>query len=80
MSLGVVIIVYVADRIRRSFWGYFEPIRQNIPANCSADIEAVVNHIDSVLGTGDESAIHAMKSTFGLQDIVYVDDFAAASA
>jgi hypothetical protein len=30
------------------FWGYFEPIRQQMPKNCSADVEAVVSHIDSV--------------------------------
>jgi hypothetical protein len=30
------------------FWAYFEPIRQQMPKNCSADVEAVISHIDSV--------------------------------
>lgn len=24
------------------FWGYFEPIREHMPANCSADVQRVV--------------------------------------
>ena len=63
----------------RDFWGYFEAIRQNMPANCTADVNAVIEHVDSILAGGDNSTIQAMKANFGLQDIVHVDDFAAAS-
>ncbi|KAI1784395.1 serine carboxypeptidase S28-domain-containing protein [Ganoderma leucocontextum] len=59
------------------FWGYFEPIRQNMPANCSADVEAVIAHVDSVLGSNDTDAINALKATFGLP-LGHDDDFAAA--
>ncbi|KAM5545184.1 hypothetical protein V8D89_001295 [Ganoderma adspersum] len=59
------------------FWGYFEPIRQNMPANCSADVEAVITHVDSVIGSNDASAISALQSTFGLP-LEHNDDFAAA--
>jgi hypothetical protein len=30
------------------FWQYFEPERLFMPANCSADIEKVIAHIDQV--------------------------------
>ncbi|KAI0628443.1 peptidase S28 [Trametes polyzona] len=60
------------------FWGYFEPIRQAMPANCSADIEAVISHVDSVLSTNDSAQITALKTTFGLQGLSHNDDFAAA--
>ncbi|CDO72685.1 hypothetical protein BN946_scf184985.g105 [Trametes cinnabarina] len=60
------------------FWGYFEPIRQAMPANCSADVEAVIAHVDSVIASGDSTQIDALKSTFGLQGLAHNDDFAAA--
>ncbi|KAI0365894.1 peptidase S28 [Pilatotrama ljubarskyi] len=60
------------------FWGYFEPIRQGMPANCSADIEAVISHVDSVLASNDSTQINTLKSTFGLQGLSHNDDFAAA--
>ena len=50
-----------------------------MPANCTADVNAVIEHVDSILAGGDNSTIQAMKANFGLQDIVHVDDFAAAS-
>ncbi|RDX43248.1 peptidase S28 [Lentinus brumalis] len=60
------------------FWGYFEPIRQSMPANCSADVQAVIAHVDSVLASNDSSQINTLKSTFGLQGLSHNDDFAAA--
>ncbi|EJF57333.1 hypothetical protein DICSQDRAFT_69770 [Dichomitus squalens LYAD-421 SS1] len=60
------------------FWGYFEPIRQYMPANCSADVEAVIAHVDSVIQSNDTAAITALKMTFGLQGLAHNDDFAAA--
>lgn len=62
------------------FWGYFEPIRQAMPANCSADIEAVIAHVDSVIASNDSTQINTLKSTFGLQGLSHNDDFAAARA
>ncbi|KAI0764283.1 peptidase S28 [Trametes elegans] len=60
------------------FWGYFEPIRESMPANCSADVAAVITHVDSVLATNDSAQITTLKSTFGLQGLSHNDDFAAA--
>ncbi|OJT07638.1 hypothetical protein TRAPUB_1498 [Trametes pubescens] len=60
------------------FWGYFEPIRQAMPANCSADIEAVIAHVDTVLTSNNTAQINTLKSTFGLQGLAHNDDFAAA--
>ena len=64
--------------ISRNFWGYFEPIRQSMPANCSADIGAVIAHVDSVLQANVSSDVTALKQTFGLEGLAHNDDFAAA--
>ena len=66
--------------IARDFWGYFEPIRQSMPANCSADVEAVIAHVDSVLTANVSADVTALKTTFGLQGLAHNDDFAAARA
>ena len=29
------------------YWGYFEPICQNMPRNCSANIQQVIGYIES---------------------------------
>ena len=47
--------------------------------NCSADVEAVIKYIDETFDSGNATAIHNMKSIFGLEDIVHADDFGAAS-
>ncbi|RPD62559.1 peptidase S28 [Lentinus tigrinus ALCF2SS1-7] len=62
------------------FWKYYEPIREYMPKNCSADVEAVIAHIDAVLDTGNATAIHDVKAVFGLEDIVHDDDFGSALA
>ncbi|KAI0666133.1 peptidase S28 [Trametes maxima] len=59
------------------FWGYFEPIREHMPQNCSADIQAVIAHVDGVLASGDAAQIRTLKDAFGLADLEYNDDFAA---
>ena len=50
-----------------------------MPANCSADVQAVIEEVDNVLSTGNPQEIQAIKANFGLQDIVHLDDFASAS-
>ena len=70
-------LALILARLTSDFWGYFEPIRQNMPANCSADVEAVIAHVDSLIGSNDTSAISALKATFGLP-LGHNDDFAAA--
>ncbi len=58
------------------FWQYFEPVRQGLPANCSADVQLVVAHVDEVLTTGTPAEIQALKAKFGLGGITHNDDFA----
>ncbi|KAI0737246.1 peptidase S28 [Daedaleopsis nitida] len=60
------------------FWGYFEPIRQSMPQNCSADVQAVITHVDSILLANDTTQVHNLKKTFGLDGLAHNDDFAAA--
>ena len=60
------------------FWHYFHPIQQGMPQNCSADVSAVIEHVDSVLKTGSEEEKQALKERFGLGDVVHDDDFAGA--
>lgn len=58
------------------FWQYFDPVRQGMPKNCSADVSAVVDHVDSILKTGTNEEKQALKEKFGLGGIVHDDDFA----
>ncbi|KJA16225.1 hypothetical protein HYPSUDRAFT_298283 [Hypholoma sublateritium FD-334 SS-4] len=60
------------------FWRYFEPIRQNMPANCSADIQAVISRVDKTFLSGNATAIQAMKENFGLGNMTHLDDVAGA--
>jgi len=62
------------------FWQYYVPIEQALPRNCSADVRAVVAHVDSVLARGDAAAARALKAQFGLEQLTYHDDFAEALA
>lgn len=48
-----------------------------MPANCSADVQAVIAHVDSILATNDSTQITSLKKTFGLQGLGHNDDFAA---
>ena len=63
---------------RSDFWEYFEPIREHMPANCSADVQAVIEEVDSILDTGNPQDIEDIKANFGLEAIVHLDDFASA--
>lgn len=60
------------------FWQYFEPIRQNMPQNCSTDVQAVMTHIDRVFLSGNKTAIQAIKESFGMESVKYLDDVAGA--
>ncbi|KIK54084.1 hypothetical protein GYMLUDRAFT_232374 [Collybiopsis luxurians FD-317 M1] len=61
------------------FWTYFEPIRQFMPANCSADVEAVISHVDQVFTSNDTAAIQVLKDNWGLGAMTHVDDVAGVS-
>ncbi|KAM7186467.1 serine carboxypeptidase S28 [Rhypophila sp. PSN 637] len=60
------------------YWSYFVPIQKGMPANCSADIAQIVNHVDKVLDEKNATNTEALKESFGLGDLAYDDDFAAA--
>jgi len=53
------------------FWGYFEPIRQNMPKNCSPDVQLVIAHIDQVLESGDQTQITNLMASFGLGNLTH---------
>jgi len=44
--------------------------------NCSTDVSLVIDHVDSVLNSGNETAILELKTMFGLQGIEHSVDFA----
>ncbi|KJR88951.1 serine peptidase [Sporothrix schenckii 1099-18] len=60
-----------------NFWQYFEPVRDGLPKNCSADVELVIDHIDSVLTGGSAADVKALKDKFGLGGVSHNDDFAS---
>ncbi|KAL7281910.1 hypothetical protein ACG7TL_003376 [Trametes sanguinea] len=60
------------------YWAYYEPIREFLPANCSADIQAVIAFVDQVLTSGNADEIQDLKDRFGLGDVTHDDDFAHA--
>ncbi|KAK1218111.1 hypothetical protein PQX77_019210 [Marasmius sp. AFHP31] len=60
-----------------NFWQYFEPIREYMPQNCSADVQAVIAHVDKTIGLNDKTEIQKLKANFGLIDVTNVDDFVA---
>jgi len=37
-----------------------------MPQNCSADVEAVMKYVDSVIGSNDQSAINELMTYFSL--------------
>ncbi|KAJ3511571.1 hypothetical protein NLJ89_g4020 [Agrocybe chaxingu] len=62
-----------------NFWQYFEPIRLHMPANCSADVQAVIAHIDKTFTGKNTTAIKAIQDSFGLHELGdHLDDVAGA--
>ena len=49
-----------------------------MPQNCSADIQAVIAHIDKTFTSGTKSEINAVKDAFGLGNVTHLDDVAGA--
>lgn len=60
------------------YWGYFEPIRQFMPKNCSNDVAAVIAHVDEVFSGDNQTAIDALKNNWGLGSMTHLDDVAGA--
>ncbi|KAH9917352.1 serine carboxypeptidase S28-domain-containing protein [Fomitopsis serialis] len=59
------------------YWGYFNIIRKHMPQNCSADVQAVIGHVDSVFTSGNNTAINEIKELFSMH-LTHLDDFASA--
>ena len=49
-----------------------------MPANCSADVQAVIAEIDEVFSGTDTAAIDKLKDLFGLGGLSHLDDAANA--
>jgi hypothetical protein len=49
-----------------------------MPQNCSADVQAVIAHIDEVFSGTNTTAIQQIKELFGLGDMTHLDDVAGA--
>ncbi|KAH9858662.1 peptidase S28 [Lenzites betulinus] len=60
------------------YWGYFEPIRQFMAPNCSADVQAVIAHIDEVFTFGSKQEINNIKAMFNMSALTHLDDAAGA--
>ncbi|KAL5529968.1 hypothetical protein ACEPAF_6225 [Sanghuangporus sanghuang] len=72
---------YASSAVEQSiiyFWQYFDPIRQFMPSNCSADVQAVIAHIDQVFTRGSKSEIAKLKANWDLGAVSHLDDVAGA--
>jgi hypothetical protein len=49
-----------------------------MPKNCSADVQAVIAHFDAI--SNDPTAFNALKTKFGMADVVHPDDATGACA
>lgn len=49
-----------------------------MPANCSADVQAVIAHIDKTFTSRNATAIQALKDNWGLGVMTHLDDVAGA--
>ncbi|PAV21369.1 peptidase S28 [Pyrrhoderma noxium] len=78
---GVFAAGYASSAVSEAiinFWQYYDPIRQFMPQNCSADVQAVVAHIDKTFTSGTTDEINFIKDTFGLGNVTHLDDVAGA--
>lgn len=49
-----------------------------MPKNCSADVQAVIAHVDQVFTGNNQTAIDYIKNLFGLGSLSHLDDVAGA--
>ena len=64
--------------IFRDYWRYYDIIRTHMPQNCSSDVQSVIEHIDSVIASGNETAIEDLKGRFLMGPVEHLDDFVNA--
>lgn len=70
-------IVCSYEVCRSDYWGYFEPIREYMPQNCSNDVQAVITYIDETFTSGTTEEIDVIKTLFNM-NLTHLDDFAGA--
>ena len=64
---------------RSDFWHYFQPILEGMASNCSADVQAVIAHIDSVFTSNNTGAINTILDMFNMTELSnHLDDAAGA--
>jgi hypothetical protein len=51
-----------------------------MPSNCSADVQAVLAHIDEVFSGNNTDDINDIKAAFGMSDVAHLDDVAGMCA
>jgi hypothetical protein len=69
-SSGVTEAIY-------DYWEYYGPIRQYGPPACVSATQKIVNVVDNILiGKNDTNLTKELKTTFGLPNVTYDDDFA----
>ena len=49
-----------------------------MPKNCSADVQAVIQHVDQVFTSGNNEEAGYIKDLFGMSDVTHLDDVASA--
>ena len=49
-----------------------------MPKNCSADVEAVIQHFDQVFTGTNTAAINELKTSFGMDNLTHLDDVVSA--
>ncbi|KIY52352.1 peptidase S28 [Fistulina hepatica ATCC 64428] len=60
------------------FWRFFQPIEENMPKNCSIDVQRVIAYIDQTFNGTNQTAIDDIKDLFGLSTMTHLDDVAGA--
>ena len=60
------------------YWGYFLPVQEGMPKNCSKDVNLVIDYMDNILLNGTAQQQHDLKAKFGLETVEHNDDFMAA--
>ncbi|KAK0437340.1 peptidase S28 [Armillaria borealis] len=64
-SSGLAIRHQQSFKFKLDFWQYYEPIRENMPKNCSADVEAVIAYVDGVFTSNDTQSQRKIQGMFG---------------
>ncbi|KAI7240630.1 serine carboxypeptidase [Hortaea werneckii] len=69
-SSGVTKAIY-------DYWQYYEPIAENGPPECIAAQKTLTHIVDNILiGKNDSDLTATLKSSFGLPNVTYDNDFA----